>query len=114
MVLSMVRLCRILYYTQRPVARRRRPAPAGWREVRSGRVELPRGVDEIARVDDVIAVEHLPVAAANRSVSSESFAWPLGQPRIDCRRKSSGGAETRIGSATAAMSRSCPATPSPP
>src|SRR5437016_8812942 len=36
-----------------PARRQREDLP------RPGRVELPRGVDEIARVDDVIAVEHL-------------------------------------------------------
>src|SRR5439155_5865986 len=84
--LSWVGLYRILVRNGRG-ARRRRPAPAGRREVRNfqmgralplpvppvkrplaasgedlarpGRVELPRGVDEVARVDDVIAVEHL-------------------------------------------------------
>ena len=55
----------------------------------------------------------MPVAAAKRSVSSESFAWPLGHPRIDCRSEMSGSAETASGSATAPRSRSCPATPSP-
>src|SRR6266566_2790258 len=63
---------------------------------------------------NVSTMARIPVAAAKRSVSSESFACPPGQAKIDCRRESSGSVETRSGSATAATSRSCPATPSPP
>src|SRR5436309_13723565 len=43
-----------------PFRRGKRPLAASGEDLpRPGRVELPRGVDEIARVDDVIAVEHL-------------------------------------------------------
>src|SRR5438552_5858758 len=39
----------------------RGPRVAGGKDLpRALRVELPRGIDEVARVDDVIAVEHLP------------------------------------------------------
>src|SRR5438132_1533591 len=57
---------------------RRRPAPAGWRDFRSGRVELLRGVDEIARVDDVVAVEHLTGLPAD-----QLHRDPFGDARAD-------------------------------
>src|SRR5207249_10472873 len=44
---------------------------------------------------NVSTMGRMPVAAAKRSVSSESFACPPGQARIDCRRESNGSEETR-------------------